>query len=179
MNTKDLSILFLILLLFSTPAQAFEEPDGFRNYKWGMRLDEISEVQKREGKKHLVFDDRIGDVTVSLWLRFFPVGMPVNRNSTLAAVTLSFKSSRYESLKITFIERYGKPTSVKRDIMTSRMGVRLENEILRWKGEKTSVQLRRLFSRIDEGWAKIGLNSHDVAQIENMKRKAKAAGKSF
>jgi hypothetical protein len=108
---------------------------------------------------NLPFKDSIGPVPVTVSLGFLPSGgRPVEPESTLSRVSLSFKSKNHETLKEIFIERYGKPTSSQHDSYKTQGGVESTNEILMWRGPHSFIRLSRLGDRITEGSALMGTN---------------------
>jgi hypothetical protein len=173
----------LILLSDKEPRPAFRslityergEPEGYKNYKFGMTYEETrdfyhpfgdfgrkqnwplspDQMRAEEERLNLPFKDHIGAVSVTVSLGFLPAG-PVKPESTLSSVSLSFEPNAYETLKEIFIERYGKPVSSQHEPYKTQGGAESINEILMWKGPHSFIYLSRFGNRITEGSARIG-----------------------
>ena len=164
---RSLSAALLAVVLTALPTFAFNEPDGYKEYKWGMPSRDVRQ-------KTLIFDDKIGEIKVSAWLRFLPVG-PVMPDSKLAGATLEFASNVYPILKITFVERYGPPTVARTESLKTKGGMEVVNEILRWEGDQSIVELKRYGASILRGGAIISTREWENERGRDVMDKAKRA----
>ena len=124
--------LSLIVLIFMViPAYAWNVPDGFQDFKWGMIFHKVMSMTKL---KPMDFESKIeswevvnpkpiGDIPVrSLVLKFF--------DHKLVGVTLTFDSQRWPELKDAMTIRYGQPT----DRMTKPY-----RESLQWEDKSLTI----------------------------------------
>jgi hypothetical protein len=154
------------------------EPEGYKNFKWGMTEDETGSVQT-------LFEDTIGAVSVTVSLRFLSEANALSQQErdwepeTLSTVFISFQSKDYETLKDIFIERYGKPTSSRLDPYQTQGGAKSTNETLMWKGPHSSINLSRYGNRITEGTALLGTNAGLEALSRDREKRIKDAAKGL
>jgi hypothetical protein len=164
------------------------EPEGYKNFKWGMTCEETREFHpaRQLGSAEtyskayagLPFGDSIGPVRVTVSLRFFPSGC-AEPESTLSSVLFSFASEDYETLKKIFIERYGKPASLQQEPYKTQGGAESTNEILMWKGPHALIRLSRFGNRITEGSAVMGTNESLEAFSKKRDEEIKDAAKGL
>jgi hypothetical protein len=110
----------------------FNEPEGFSIYKWGTPLEEIS------GDYPGVHPDRRSGEERGPREKFFRGGLTVGNidlgvefiflDGGLAAVEFTYDRDRFDDLRLVFLEKYGRPTRVK-------------GEVMFWDGKKSSVSL--------------------------------------
>jgi hypothetical protein len=138
----------------STINYGSNEPEGYKDFKFGMTYEETQILAEEKGLNLLY--DSIGPVAVSVHLQFLPDNG--NPESKLSSVFLSFDSGSYETLKEIFIKRYGKPTSLQRQPYKTQGGLQSTNEILSWRGPHSFIELNRHGSHISHGFVTMGTN---------------------
>lgn len=67
----------------------------------------------------------------------------------------SFASSDFPKVITALREKYGKPSSMKTEPVTNRMGATFENQILEWKKSGTSIRAEKYASSMDKSSVKI------------------------
>jgi hypothetical protein len=158
------------------------EPEGYKNFKWGMTTEETREFRPAMGSGELYgrlpFGDSIGPVRVTVSLSFSPPGR-VEPESTLSSISLSFDPNDYETLKKIFIERYGKPISSQHEPYKTLGGAESTNEILMWKGPHSFIRLSRFGDRITEGSALMGTNESLEEFLKKRDEEIKDAAKGL
>jgi hypothetical protein len=91
----------------------------------------------------------------------------------LSRVWADFASANFGIVCDIFSQRYGKPTGVTTETVTSATGGRIENETWAWTGEKVSIGISRYFPRDgetkQEGLFMVFLNTY---LKENVKKAA-------
>jgi hypothetical protein len=156
----------------------FYHPFGDFGRKQNLPLSR-DQIEAEEKRHNLPFKDRIGPVSVTLYLRFLPESQPVQPESKLSGVLLSFESKNYETVKDILVERYGKPTSTQHEPYKTQGGAESTNEILMWKGPHSSIYLTRFGSRITEGFARMGSNESLEAFSKKRAEEIKDAAKGL
>ena len=182
----------------STITYSPNEPEGYKDFKFGMTYEETREFYHPFGDRgrkqntpllqkdilaaekglNLPFEDYIGPVHVKVYLGFLP-DRPVKPESKLGHVSLSFKPDDYETLKQIFVERYGKPTALQHEPYKTQGGAESVNEIVMWKGPHSFIDLRRYGSRITEGSAMMGTNESLDAFSKKRAEEIKDAAKGL
>ena len=158
-----------------------KEPEGYKDFKWGMTFDEIARLLGKwptpsSETQGMHFKDSIGSVGVEVFLAF---SEPVKPESKLDSVSLSFKPKDYETLKEIFIQRYGKPTSSQQEPYKTQGGAESTNETLMWKGPHSFINLSRYGSRITDGSAMMGTNESLEAFSKKTAEEIKDAAKGL
>jgi len=143
-----------------------EEPTGFRNIPFGTTERQIKDLYPDilcfsmpngpHGYVACTMNTEIGDAKVHVSLRL--VGEPGERQ--LASVGIGFSPRDYEKLRQAFIDRYGAPTEVRRETLTTRMGAAYEQEKLYWIGATTVTSVSRYGSTVDRGYGAISTKSY-------------------
>lgn len=171
-------LLFFVSVAVAQPSKSKweQEPTSFRNVPFG--------ASKEEAKKITDFDDchdkedfedksltppfcasefNFGDVPVVAYF-VFPDGK-------FSYVYISFNSDSYETMRETFVAKYGMPgkTKYKENEIAAKL-----NQFLQWEGESAFVELRRYTSNFGEGMATIGLKAALEARRKQRVEKAKS-----
>jgi hypothetical protein len=175
-----MQIVILILVLLPSVAHAFNEPTGFKEYKFGMTAAEIMEVRARTGRgtAGLSVKESLGDVVVDTnffyyWDRSAPT-YPVQR---LGMISLDFPEHSYRIIRDAFIERYGKPSETQLVTYRSAVGATFQGEVLNWKGESVSITLRQYATKRTQSSALLSTKTwSDARRVEELERAKKAAG---
>jgi hypothetical protein len=182
----------------STITYSPNEPEGYKDFKFGMTYEETREfyhplgdrgrkqniplsrnaILAEEKRLNLPFEDSIGPVHVKVYLGFLP-DRPVKPESTLSSVSLSFEPKDYETLKEIFNKRYGKPTSSQQEPYKTQGGAESTNETLIWKGPHSFIYLSRYGNRITEGSAQMGTNEGLEAFLKRRDEEIRAAAKGL
>lgn len=92
----------------------------------------------------------IGDISVNSDLFFV--------KQKFVAAAIEFDPDQYETMKVLFIEKYGKPTFVKHWLISDPAGTPVENESLQWRFSKTLVVLMRHSNQFHMGLGSLGLS---------------------
>jgi hypothetical protein len=152
-----------VVVSLVAPAAAWNEPDGFRDLRWGVSESKVraqptwrycedvdkplaralelrdlarGDAMRRLGERRCVHELKIGEIPVVADFYFKgPRG--------LRGVVVQFAPEQFEAMKRIFLERYGPPTSVTSSERQSRIGKTFKNESLTWKGSITSVSLEK------------------------------------
>jgi hypothetical protein len=115
------------------------------------------------------YQDLIGATNVDVFVRFY--------DDRLEDITLIFKASSYDTMASAFTERYGPPTTTKKETIQNRMGASFQNELLFWRGPNISILLQKYGSKLDDGNATFVTKRGEAIKAEqNKQEQKKAAG---
>jgi hypothetical protein len=142
----------------------WNEPIGFRDIPFGMSLVAVQALQTQLHceKTSCSGQSQVGAVGVSILMDFL--------NDALDAVTLSFDSQSFPTMKATFLERYGSPTHRKSTPVQNRFGAQHENEELEWSGSEVYIVLSRYGSRLDTSSASIRTQQGRAMELEKLRQ---------
>lgn len=73
-----------------------------------------------------------------------------------------FASSDFARITAALREKYGKPSSVKTEPVTNRMGATFENQVLEWKKSGTAIRAEKYTSSLDDSTVRIFSDSYDA-----------------
>jgi hypothetical protein len=170
------STLIALVLLFGSSANAWNEPEGFRDIPWGSSPAFVKErlpgLSCGSSGRCLV-TLQIGEVQSSVMFGFEAV------DGGMDSVYLRFPSGSFYQMKVTFTERYGEPTSRKSQALQNQMGAKFENEILEWDGEKVRIRLAKYSSKLTDSDAIIETVEGYRARLEKFREKAKEGKKDL
>jgi hypothetical protein len=106
---------------------------------------------------------------VSIWFR----------EGGMDAVYLLFPTDDFDALRPIFVERYGKPTATRTEMVQNRMGAKFRNEILEWTGQRAYVFLRRYSDELTEGLGAIGTKAGLEAHEKERKQQTEKGKKDL
>lgn len=166
------------VLLFSLPALAWNEPEGFRGVPWesseqvvkekfGGPCVDLEKSQTILGERACSTIVTVGDVETKALFSF--------RTNKLIGVVLTFDENKFHLMRGTFVERYGKPSSSREVQAQTAIGARYVNQILEWKGDKIHISLHRYGSTVKESSAIFIVNS-DLKEVEKAQQKQQKKG---
>jgi hypothetical protein len=180
-------VLFAALFLLPDFAGAFNEPDSFMGVKFGRPIGESipkcdSETPPYVSGRKLCWQESYGRILVQnvvideLRLRLF-VDLV---NDAVAAMNMEFATPQYSRLAGILKTRYGAPSQVAAQNWTSRAGVSLPGQVMKWKGKKTSItiQERGGLDRLDRGEIALWIDTWEshVAKSDEERRNKAAKG---
>lgn len=128
-----------------------KEPDSYRGVPWTATKDDVQKIitdiecYPDSNVCHSSFD--LGLIPVEDIFTF------KENNGELKSVILQYDAESYESIKAVFIDKYGKPESIDKEEVQTRMGVKYENETCFWYGKALSLSMSRFASDIERGSA--------------------------
>ncbi|MCA1625999.1 MAG: hypothetical protein LC778_19825 [Acidobacteria bacterium] len=77
-----------------------------------------------------------------------------------------------------FVEKYGEPTSISDDVVTTAMGAKYQNQSLTWFGDEVIITLSRYGGNVNEGLGSITTKQHiSESAKEATEKQAKAVDK--
>lgn len=185
------------ILSSMSAACAFEEPEGFKEAKFGdseqavraklnippptyfpafvLRGQVITPARTFDVSCHSYGTDEawLGDRSCSS--RAERIGdIPVKviytfRADKLVRISLTFSPRAYPQMKLAFLSRFGKPSDVKESVVKTGMGVEYLNETLTWVGPTVKISLFKYLSNVTESDAHYELLS-DSATAELLRR---------
>jgi len=88
-------------------------------------------------------------------------------NDKMRSVTGSFPSSSFSDVKDVFVEKYGKPTLDQTGEVQTGFGVKYQQEMMTWIGEKVTILLQKYSSTVNEGSVFIALVDDINQQIRD------------
>lgn len=99
------------------------------------------------------------------------------QNGRIKALTLVTKQDQFGKAIAVLTERYGQPSSVDVGEVVTRMGARLSNRTVSWKGTATSLTAIERVGRIDESYIQFSDNAllNEAASTDADKNKAAAS----
>jgi hypothetical protein len=174
-----------VVLLFPVFASAWNEPEGFMIYKWGMSEAQVKEILLNKYSKTFYPGDSIsvgeyiGDVHVYILFSFITSQPPDAQESKLGKMTLNFETKDFRSLKAIFLERYGTPTSARSATFTNAFGANLTGDVLEWKGKITTILLNQYGRRLDNGFCVLISKEMQEKEAAEESRKAKEGAKGL
>lgn len=104
-------------------------------------------------------------------------GVVQRKDFVVKSVMVNAKHENYRDVKAVLIERYGRPTSTKKETLQNGYGAKFSSEVLHWQGRRVSLTLHERTSAADKT-AFIFLDnskSDAAAASAGEKRKADAA----
>ena len=145
-----LAIVFLAAL-FVGPSHlaAWNEPEGFKDYKFGMTRSEVESLArpKIQNKNSFAPTEQIGDIKVTAHFRYEKDAQGLER---LGEISFFFQTrSQYLLIKSAFIERYGTPTSTSMVLHRNGFGAQFKSEHLKWNGETISISIEEIATAKD------------------------------
>jgi hypothetical protein len=162
------------------------EPDTYRGVKIGSSEKEVKEVLGKKtlncfdtaryassamGERECTGSLTVGDARVSEYWGF--------KKDRLVAVIWNFEPKNYPPLKVTFLEKYGDPTSKETVPVKTRMGVEYQQETLSWYGSRFAISISNLGSRVDEANASFLDVNELTAQLKAKAEAQKTAKDAF
>jgi hypothetical protein len=171
--------LLAAVVIFVSPAVAWEEPDGFRGVTWGAPSSAVSakipEIKCYEpnqiGASSCSGVVTIGPVVASVHLLFTPTGFE--------AVWINFKPRDFAAMRQIFVDRYGKPAEERSEPVQTRTGAKYDNVILTWTGDKAVIRLERFASRITDSFASIETRARHDREIGKLRDRVKEGKKDL
>lgn len=154
------------------------EPDGFKDYKFGMTKAEVDAIAKpRLG--HYSFmgpNEKIGDITVNPSFYYEKGSDGVER---LGQITFLFETNRdYATIRAAFVDRYGKPSNIQYLTFRNGLGAQFKGEVLEWKGERTVMSIMEIATG-RYGSASLSTKSYEQRAQEQNSRDVKKAAKDL
>lgn len=104
-------------------------------------------------------------------------GVVQRKDFVVKSLMVNAKHENYRDVKAVLIERYGRPTSTKKETLQNGYGAKFSSEVLHWQGERVSLTLHERTSAADKT-AFIFLDNSKAdaaASSAGEKRKADAA----
>ena len=162
----------MLLLVSASVVSAWEEPTDFRGIPWGAKPDEVKQKLpalscKKECHGYLM----IGEIRAFTMILFDSGGMD--------AVSLSFPTERFSTMKDIFMARYGQPNHRNNEIIHNRLGAMFTNETLSWDGARVKIRLEQYGSRLTHSSAIFMTREHMRASDEQSRQKVKAGKKDL
>jgi hypothetical protein len=174
MNTKFAIALLLLSAAFTSgqtkKSETWAEPDGFLGVPFNAGQAEArSKLDlKCDGEGTCTYDLRLMDLPLRLFFNF-------DDRDKLGRVFANFRSSSFEVVRGVFVQRYGKPTQVSTQTVTTALGDRIEIETCGWIGENVSIALTKYFPRegetVREGIFMVFLNDYLEERIRKATQK--------
>lgn len=160
------AIPFAFVLSISTAAQA----DGF-DFK-GLAFGSSVATVKEKYPDHFCSSPNEGvrthsDVTCLLSTERTYAGASARiflgfYDDKLGHVHATLAPSDFAIVTTALRDKYGKPSSIKTEQLTNRMGVVFENQILEWKNSGTAIRARKYTSSLNESSVEIFSDSYDA-----------------
>ena len=119
MNKKLITIgILLVMILFATASYSSEAPDGFQGAKFGMSIEEVKKIARKEGKICIketednkilmyLFKGVVMGEEIKIEYAFTPI------SHKFFAIRLFFKDITFFRIKTMLVNKYGNP--VKKD----------------------------------------------------------------
>lgn len=175
-----LALAVTVAVVLTSPALAFNEPDGFRGLKWGASVDDLVDSSSKRGDATVLCPPSgslyaicsteavIGPAPASVDYRF--------RDGRFVSVAVRFQPAQFSGIAETFVQRYGPPTKRSQESVQTLGGARLTNDVLRWSGKAVAIELRRYGPSVDEGSAGLWTQA-ELARVLADRDKAIKKGK--
>lgn len=92
---------------------------------------------------------------------------------------LDVKQPDFEKIKGLLIERYGEPTSIDVNDVTSRVGAKLTSQQIQWKGKKISIMALERVGTIDQSYVSFSDTSVLEMKLADQRSNNKKAAEKF
>lgn len=174
-------VISIVALLALPPlAAAFDEPTGFKDVPFGASAREVMEkagpatvcspatATEQQFEASCSIKTEISKVPVNVQFWLFA--------DSLGSVEISFTASDYSVIHDAFIDRYGAATYRFEEAVTDRSGNKVESEVLRWDGQKTTITLRQYEDGTETGSASLRTNEYSRLLDKRRVEGADAAG---
>lgn len=103
-------------------------------------------------------------------------GVVQRKDFVVKSVMVNAKHENYRDVKAVLIERYGRPTSTKKETLQNGYGAKFSSEVLHWQGRRVSLTLHERTSTADKtAFIFLGNSTDAAAASAGEKRKADAA----
>lgn len=166
------SIFCLCLLLWQcSVALAWNEPDSFMGIKFFLPIAEgtMKECSEEDLAWPRGSKDLFPELPKTCWRGYGPGsseytikyitfgdfwfdGTAQAVTGKIAHINMMFPNADYGTIYRVFKERYGSPTSVKKESWRSQGGASFQNEITKWQGRRLIITLLKLGPRVDKGY---------------------------
>lgn len=77
-------------------------------------------------------------------------GVVQRKDFVVKSVMVNAKHENYRDVKAVLIERYGRPTSTKKETLQNGYGAKFSSEVLHWQGRRVSLTLHERTSAADK-----------------------------
>lgn len=77
-------------------------------------------------------------------------GVVQRKDFVVKSVMVNAKHENYRDVKAVLIERYGRPTSAKKETLQNGYGAKFSSEVLHWQGRRVSLTLHERASTVDK-----------------------------
>ncbi len=156
-------IIASIVLFLCASAHAWNIPDGFKELKWGMSVDEVLNIwpyrfMGPHSSSSLpgleIFYEWTAEGTPKLAIGKVPLKdiQLYFMNRKLAGVWLEFDSKHWSTLKKAMLVKFGQPTDQKTSIVQNPMGASFQKESLFWASKSLTIIASRFGSTISSGF---------------------------
>lgn len=104
-------------------------------------------------------------------------GVVQRKDFVVKSVMVNAKHENYRDVKAVLIERYGRPTSTKKETLQNGYGAKFSSEVLHWQGRRVSLTLHERTSAADKtAFIFLDNSKSDAGAVSaGEKRKADAA----
>lgn len=100
-------------------------------------------------------------------------------NGRVSGMLLDVKQPDFEKIKGLLIERYGEPTSIDVNDVTSRVGAKLTSQQIQWKGKKISIMALERVGTIDQSYVSFSDTSVLEMKLADQRSNNKKAAEKF
>lgn len=83
-------------------------------------------------------------------------------NDILQRVTVTFKESEFEKVRISIQNKYGVPSNSKKTTVQNKMGASFENTTVTWNNGVSMLELEQRSGRVDDSQASYSLKSYET-----------------
>jgi hypothetical protein len=97
----------------------------------------------------------------------------------IAHLSIIFHDADYPKILLTFRERYGAPTSTKKEPWRSKIGATFTNEINKWEGRRLTITLEKLGYSVDRGFIDYDTDIWKTHSARKFEKEIKDAAKGL
>lgn len=169
------------VVLAATNVFAWNEPTGFRDVPFGSSEEQLRQnipAMSCGGETLGFLPERrcsgylnIGQVEIYTQFGF--------RNGGLSRVSFFFRSKDFSSIETAFTAKYGQPTGVEEQNISTRGGLQALNRTLHWRGTKITIRLERYTGSLNDSSGDIETVEEEREQQRRFDEQEKAGAKDL
>lgn len=172
-----LNKLFLTFAMLLSLSAYADEPYSFKGWRLGAKASELDlsrlDCSPGDGvvadkKCHAYKKETIAGKPSTLVMMLF-------YDDVLTEVAVVFDQKDYASVMDSMVEKFGHPSQINKDPVTTRAGVSYDNTVAKWKNSVSSIEIEQRSGKIDQSRVKFALDSR-IEEFEKRSKKRAATG---
>lgn len=172
-------------LLRADESTAWQEPDSFMGWKFGENLrTQLSTCSPASvSSRTPCIEDLVKDTfeIKNVYVGDQKLGVVYARqiSNRLEQITVVFASDRYSEISSLFIERYGKPSTIRTEKRKLQAGATSSSGVMEWVGNNVNIVVQERSDKVNEGLAFYSTATWRATTESENKRQVKESGKAL